>query len=94
MPSVAPSGADLGRGSFRCQVHIRPEEEGGFSVYAATLPGAVSQGDTEAEALANITEALEGILLTYLEADRPIPWSERPRPLEAGETQHWVEVHA
>jgi predicted RNase H-like HicB family nuclease len=80
--------------SFRCQVHLRPEEEGGFSAYAATLPGAVGQGETEDEALADVRAGLEALIGYYLEAGRPIPWSERPEPLEAGETQHWVDVHA
>jgi predicted RNase H-like HicB family nuclease len=92
--SVAPTRAEPDRQSFRCQVHLRPEDEGGFSVYAATLPGAVSQGDTAEEALDNIAEAIQGVILAYRDGGRPIPWSDQPRPLGPGETQHWVVVHA
>ncbi len=34
---------------YRLPVILLPEEEGGFSALAATLSGAASQGDTEAE---------------------------------------------
>jgi predicted RNase H-like HicB family nuclease len=94
MASVAPAWLELEPRVYRCEVRLRPEEDGGFSVYAASLPGAVSQGEDEQEALANITEALEGVIATYLETGLPIPWSSQPRPLEIGETRLWVEVHA
>lgn len=41
------------------KVVLEPQEEGGFTVYAPSLPGCVSQGDTKAEALKNIKEAIE-----------------------------------
>jgi predicted RNase H-like HicB family nuclease len=40
-------------------VVIEPEDEGGFSVYVPDLPGCASQGESQAEALANIQEAIE-----------------------------------
>jgi predicted RNase H-like HicB family nuclease len=43
-----------------------PEEEGGYSIFAADYPGVVSQGDTLEEAKANIAEAF----LAMLEAMR------------------------
>jgi len=39
-------------------------EEGGYTVTCPALPGCVSEGDTNEEALQNIKEAIEG----YLEA--------------------------
>lgn len=41
-------------------VVLEHEETGGFSVSVPDLPGCVSQGETEDEALANIHEAIEG----------------------------------
>jgi predicted RNase H-like HicB family nuclease len=79
---------------FRCPVYLLAEPEGGFSVYAATLPGAASQGDTETEALANITEALEGVLLSYKDLGMPIPWRTVPLEPEPGASTHWVDVSA
>ena len=37
---------------------LEPEEDGGYSVHCPALPGCSSQGDTLAEALANIKEAI------------------------------------
>lgn len=39
-------------------VVMEQEEDGGYSVYVAELPGCASQGDTWEEALANIKEAI------------------------------------
>ena len=38
---------------------LEPSDEGGFTVYVPALPGCISEGDTEEEALANIREAIE-----------------------------------
>ncbi|HPC81238.1 MAG: type II toxin-antitoxin system HicB family antitoxin [Candidatus Methanofastidiosa archaeon] len=46
-------------------VILEPQEEGGFTVYVPSLPGCISQGETKAEALKNIKEAIE----LYLESD-------------------------
>ncbi len=47
------------------KVVLEKQEEGGFTIYAPSLPGCVSQGETKEEALKNIKEAIE----LYLEAD-------------------------
>ncbi len=47
------------------KVVLEKQEEGGYTVYAPSLPGCVSQGETREEALKNIKEAVE----LYLEAD-------------------------
>jgi predicted RNase H-like HicB family nuclease len=40
-------------------VVLEPSEEGGFAVHVPALPGCISEGETEDEALANIKEAIE-----------------------------------
>ena len=45
-------------------VILREEPDGGYSAQCLELPGAISEGDSRKEALANIKEAIEG----YLEA--------------------------
>jgi predicted RNase H-like HicB family nuclease len=41
------------------QVILIPDETGGYVVEVPSLPGCYSQGETAAEALANIKEAIE-----------------------------------
>jgi len=43
----------------RFKVVLEPSEEGGFTVYVPSLPGCISEGETEEEALKNIQEAIE-----------------------------------
>ncbi|MBI5125492.1 MAG: type II toxin-antitoxin system HicB family antitoxin [Planctomycetes bacterium] len=44
---------------MKIKVILEPSEEGGFTVYVPSLPGCISEGETEEEALANIKEAIE-----------------------------------
>ncbi len=44
---------------MKLKVILEPSDEGGFTVYVPALPGCISEGDTEEEALANIREAIE-----------------------------------
>ena len=48
---------------MRFKVVLEPSEAGGFTVYVPSLPGCISEGDTQQEALDNIREAI----LLYLE---------------------------
>jgi predicted RNase H-like HicB family nuclease len=42
------------------EVVLIPAEEGGYTVVAPALPGCISEGDTEEEALENIKDAIHG----------------------------------
>jgi len=44
---------------MKLKVVLEASDEGGFTVYVPSLPGCVSEGDSEEEALANIREAIE-----------------------------------
>jgi predicted RNase H-like HicB family nuclease len=44
---------------MKLKVVLEPSEEGGFTVYVPSLPGCVSEGDSESDALTNIREAIE-----------------------------------
>lgn len=44
---------------------LESQEEGGYTVYAPSLPGCISEGENREEALRNIKEAIE----LYLEVD-------------------------
>lgn len=43
---------------MKIKVVLEPSEEGGYTVYAPSLPGCISEGETVDEALANIQEAV------------------------------------
>ena len=50
---------------MKVKVVLEKAEEGGFTVYAPSLRGCISEGETREEALKNIKEAIE----LYLETD-------------------------
>ncbi len=66
-------------GDRRFTVSLRKEREGGYSVQCLELPQAISEGETKAEALANIKEAIELVL-------------EHLREKEKGKKAEFVEV--
>jgi predicted RNase H-like HicB family nuclease len=45
--------------TMNLKVILEPSDEGGFTVYVPSLPGCISEGDTEEEALKNIKEAIQ-----------------------------------
>jgi predicted RNase H-like HicB family nuclease len=70
---------------MRYTVVLEREPDGGYVVSVSALPGCVSQGDTRAEALANIREATELYVDDCREAGDPVS-------TEAG--KEFVEVEA
>jgi predicted RNase H-like HicB family nuclease len=58
---------------MRYTVILEQETDGGYVVSAPTLPGCISQGDTRAEALANIREAIELYVQDCRDAGDPVP---------------------
>jgi predicted RNase H-like HicB family nuclease len=58
---------------MKYRVVLEPQEEGGYTVYVPSLPGCVSQGETNEEALANIKEAIEVYLESLRERRIPLP---------------------
>ena len=70
---------------MRYTVILEREGDGGYVASVPALPGCVSQGDTRAEALQNIREAIELYVEDCREAGDPVP-------TEAG--KEFVEVDA
>jgi antitoxin HicB len=52
---------------FDFTVVLEPQPEGGFTVHVPALPEVVTEGDTEAEALAMAEEAIRMVLSYRLE---------------------------
>lgn len=53
-------------------VILEPEDIG-YSIHCPALPGCVSQGDSREEAMANIREAIEGILAVREKHNMALP---------------------
>jgi antitoxin HicB len=54
-------------------IHMEQDEDGMFVATCPALPGCVSQGQTRAEATANIREAIEGHLKSLAKHGDPVP---------------------
>ncbi len=54
-------------------VILEPAEEGGFVVHVPALPEIVTEGDSEAEALAMAKDAIELVVASRHERGEPIP---------------------
>jgi len=52
---------------------INPAEEGGFYAYCPLLPGCVTQGETYAETIANVEEAIEAYVEVMIGVGDPVP---------------------
>jgi antitoxin HicB len=64
------------------QVILIPDEDGvGFTVEVPSLPGCISEGDTLAEALANIREAIDLYIESLQAHGEPIP-EDYPAPIQ------------
>ena len=70
---------------MRYTVVLEREQDGGYVASVPALPGCVSQGNSRAEALSNIREAIELYVADCRDAGDPIP-------TEAG--KEFVEVDA
>ena len=66
-------------GTMQYDVVLIPAEEGGYTVIAPSLPGCVSEGDTEAEALDNIQDAIQGWLAVARKRGLYIPSPDHTR---------------
>lgn len=61
----------IGGDAMKYPVVLREDEAGGYVVECPIIPGCVSEGDTIEEALANITEAIQGCLDVRRELGMP-----------------------
>ncbi len=65
-------------------IRLQQRDDGDGSYWFATveeLPGCMSDGDTESEAIAAVRDAMHGWISSALEDDRPIPEPRRDEPL-------------
>lgn len=55
------------------QVILIPDETGGYTVEAPSLPGCISEGDTADEALTNIKEAIDLFIESIVAHGEDVP---------------------
>jgi predicted RNase H-like HicB family nuclease len=58
---------------MKFRVLLEQDEDGAYVAKCPALPGCVSEGATRAEAMKNITEAIEGYLESLKKHGEPIP---------------------
>ena len=54
---------------------LEPQPEGGYTVTSSLLPELITEGDTMAEALANVEDAFGAVVEIYQDRGRPLPSS-------------------
>ena len=59
----------------RIPLLLEPQPEGGYTVTSPLLPELITEGDTMAEALANVEDAFGAVVEIYQDRGRPLPSS-------------------
>jgi antitoxin HicB len=60
---------------YRLPLVFTPQPEGGYTVTSPVLPELLTEGETLAEAQANVRDAFEAVAELYAEQGRPLPAS-------------------
>ncbi|KKP36301.1 hypothetical protein A2483_05800 [Candidatus Peregrinibacteria bacterium RIFOXYC2_FULL_33_13] len=63
---------------FQYTVVLNPQPEGGYIVTVPALPGCISEGDTQEQALKNIKDAIELYIEDLIADGEPIPKNIKP----------------
>lgn len=77
--------------TYECRVLLCAEKSG-YSAFATQLPGVLSQGETQLEALENIAEAFRACVQEYQKANDSIPWSKPVLERTRGSIERWILV--
>lgn len=59
--------------AMKLRIVIEPDEDGVFVAECPSLPGCISQGQTRAEAVANIRDAIQGYLASLAKHNEAAP---------------------
>ncbi|MDG7012947.1 MAG: type II toxin-antitoxin system HicB family antitoxin [Nitrososphaerota archaeon] len=76
LESAAPTGVKYPQAIVRVvkyRITIYQDEDGVYIAECPALPGTVAQGKTRKEALANVTDAIEGYIASLKKHDEPVP---------------------
>ena len=59
--------------NYKVPLLFEPQPEGGFTVTSSLLPELVTEGDTVADAMENVRDALAAVIEIYRDEGRPLP---------------------
>ncbi|MDE3074888.1 MAG: type II toxin-antitoxin system HicB family antitoxin [Chloroflexota bacterium] len=74
--------------AFKVPLVLSPQPEGGYVVTSPLLPELVTEGDSVAEAVENVKDALAATLELYEDLHKPLPASMR---IDASASPIWFE---
>ena len=63
---------------YRVPLLLTLQAEGGYTVTSPLLPELVTEGDSIAEALENVKDALAAVIEIYQDQGRPLPQTAAP----------------
>lgn len=65
---------------YKIPLLLHPQPEGGYAVTSPVLPELITEGDSLAQVLENVRDALHAVVETYEDLDRPLPGNLRQDP--------------
>jgi antitoxin HicB len=79
------------KAAYKLPLVFEPQPEGGYTVTCPVLPELITEGDTIAEAMANVEDALLAIIEAYEDLGRPLPPVLQHVELDP-HTPFWIET--
>jgi antitoxin HicB len=76
---------------YKIPLVFEPQPEGGYTVTCPILPELITEGDTIAESLVNVKDALAAIIEAYEDLNRPLPPVLKRVALDLN-TPFWIET--
>ncbi len=76
---------------YKLPLVFEPQPEGGYTVICPVLPELITEGDTIAEAMVNVEDALIAILEAHEDLGRPLPPVLESVALDI-RTPFWIET--
>jgi antitoxin HicB len=76
---------------YKIPLVFEPQPEGGYTVTCPILPELITEGDTIAESLVNVKDALVVIIEAYEDLNRPLPPVLKRVALDL-HTPFWIET--
>jgi len=79
------------KGAYKLPLVFEPQPEGGYTVTCPVLPELITEGDTIAEALANVEDAVAALIEAYEDLQRPQSEALQQMTLDPSR-RFWIET--